>query len=211
MRKIILLSIVAIVASFNANSRKIGIQAGINHPNALFKQKTGSSVTSYNTLLMNGTNVGIVGSFNFLKPFELNSAILYSHKGFCRSRCLSNSICLLRTHNIEIPLNFQCRLKLPIVTPFIQAGPYWSYILGGYTYSIGVYHENLKFSGNGQYVKRNDFGFNFGAGFDLFRFRFTTNYGLGLTNIAATHNVPGWTIRNKVFAISIAYFFKIIR
>jgi hypothetical protein len=104
---------------------------------------------------------------------------------------------------LEVPLNLA--YKFPINESakfFIQGGPYLGYAVSG-KFKGSDYSESIKFKDD---LKRFDLGLGFGAGVEFGSIVASLNYEFSMTNIAADTEYSGdYTIKNKVFQISVAY------
>ncbi|MCS4227560.1 porin family protein [Sphingobacterium sp. BIGb0165] len=109
--------------------------------------------------------------------------------------------------SLDIPVNLVA--KLPTGGSgnfFIGAGPYVGFGLSGKNKASGnggKVETDVKFgSGDGDELKRTDFGVNFLAGYQLTNgFQINAGYGLGLTNLAPNSG----SIKNRVWSVGIGF------
>jgi hypothetical protein len=125
---------------------------------------------------------GIFLAFNFGKVVTIQWEALYTMKGATYVALDDSYTDKLYSDYIEIPLLLKIRIPLPIIQPFVFAGP-----------TVG-FKLNEKLTSNGEDVplteallKNNDYGAIFGAGLNLGRnFMLDVRYSLGLQKVIST-------------------------
>lgn len=154
-----------------------------------------------------GFNGGVIMEFPLSKAAAVNTGLLYTQRGYRMNDSFDdmehNIKASMITQNLEIPVNMNLRLRLPVIQPFIQAGPYLMVALSG-RMKEGKVSEDIDFTGPDKDMKRVDFGFNMGAGADILNFRILFNYGLGFVNLRVPDD---YKMRNRAFTASVAYMF----
>ncbi len=149
-----------------------------------------------------GFNGGIFLAFNFGKVVTLQWEALYTMKGATYVALDDTYTDKLYADYIEVPLLLKLRLPLPVVQPFVFAGP-----------SVGFkLQEKLEHNGEElteKLFKNNDYGAVFGAGLNLGRnFMVDVRYSLGMQKVIST--VQGEVqpdFRNGVWSASLGIAF----
>ncbi|MDR1896623.1 MAG: PorT family protein [Prevotellaceae bacterium] len=182
MKKLLLIIAVFLFAANVQAQLRIGVKAGAN-----FSKFT----TNLDELKKSGTSwqVGLVPQFKIpLVGIGIQPELLYTvNKGN------DNHIGYF---NVPVNLRWQ-PLPLPLVKPIILVGPYFGYAVN----FKGL--NNIKDD-----INRFDWGIGLGAGVEIWRFQFEGRYSLGLQNLSAKDVVALQELKNKVFTLSVVYFFK---
>jgi len=127
-----------------------------------------------------GFTGGIFLAFNFGKVVTIQWEALYTMKGATYVALDDSYTDKLYGDYIEIPLLLKIRIPLPVIQPFIFAGPSVGFKLSGKLETDGVPVDDL-------ILKNNDYGAIFGAGFNLGRsFMIDVRYSLGLQKVLDT-------------------------
>ena len=129
-----------------------------------------------------GFTGGIFLAFNFGKVVTIQWEALYTMKGATYVALDDSYTDKLYSDYIEIPLLLKIKIPLPIIQPFVFAGP-----------TVG-FKLNEKLTSDGTEVplteallKNNDYGAIFGAGLNLGRnFMLDVRYSLGLQKVIST-------------------------
>ena len=158
---------------------QFGLKAGGN-----MARPTGIDAQDPTATLKNkvGFNAGVFLAFNVGKVVTVQWEVLYTMKGAQYVALDDSYTDKLYADYIEVPLLLKLKLPLPIVQPFVFAGP-----------SVG-FKLKEKLQSNGENVpldqallKNNDYGAVFGAGLDLGRnFMVDVRYSLGMQKVIAT-------------------------
>jgi len=127
-----------------------------------------------------GFNGGIFLAFNLGRVVTIQWEALYTMKGATYVALDDSYTDKLYADYIEVPLLLKLRLPLPIVQPFVFAGP-----------SVGFkLQEKLEHNGEElteKLFKSNDYGAVFGAGLNLGRnFMVDVRYSLGMQKVIST-------------------------
>jgi hypothetical protein len=193
--KIISTVIFALVCTVSSAQIQFGVKAGIN------AAKAGFSTDDLRSDYITGYHVGplleaMVGKGGI--GFDL--AVLYSTKGFTFNDAK------IRTSAIEVPLNLKFKFGIPVLNPFIAAGPYIDLSLDdGKVWDIGK--ETI------DKVKSKSFGagLNFALGAELFSLlQLSFTYSYGLTDNYSTFdasNVGSYKGKSHSGALSVALMF----
>jgi hypothetical protein len=149
-----------------------------------------------------GFTGGIFFAFNFGKVLTIQPEIVYTMKGASYVALDDSYTRKLYADYIEIPLLLKLRIPLPVIQPFVFAGPSVGFKLSEKTEQDGVPIGDVLF-------KNNDYGAIFGAGVNLGRsFMIDVRYSLGLQKVINT--VEGETtpdFKNGVWAATIGIAF----
>ena len=183
-----------------------GVQFGIKAGGNMAKI-TGDDVTDVADTLKN--KVGFVGgiflAFNFGKVVTIQWEALYTMKGssFEYTDLDGTYTGKLYSDYIEIPLLLKLRIPLPVIQPFVFAGP-----------SVGFkLHEKLSIGGEDvpsetPLFKNNDYGAIFGAGLNLGRnFMVDVRYSMGLQQVLDDPDFSELDVKNGVWAATIGIAF----
>ena len=125
---------------------------------------------------------GIFLAFNFGRVVTIQSEVLYTMKGATYIALDDSYTDKLYADYIEVPLLLKLKLPLPVVQPFVFAGP-----------TVG-FKLSEKLESNGEEIplteallKNNDYGAIFGAGLNLGRnFMLDVRYSLGMQKVIST-------------------------
>jgi hypothetical protein len=149
-----------------------------------------------------GFNGGLFLAFDFGKVVAIQWEVLYTMKGATYVALDDSYTDKLYADYIEVPLLLKLRIPLPVVQPFVFAGP-----------SVG-FKLKEKLEENGEDIpeallKNNDYGAVFGAGLNLGRsFMVDLRYSLGMQKVIST--IEGEVqpdFRNGVWSASIGIAF----
>ena len=193
-RKKIFWIIVALFAVITANAQfRFGIRAGVNIANATFDRDV------YQLNNVTGFHLGPVVEGMFGQGgIGIDAAILYSQKGFKTDETVKNSF-------IDVPVNVKFKLGLPLVNPYIAAGPFISLRVGG--------EEKWVVSGVVDQMKTQSFGagLNFAIGAEIFeRLQIGLTYGWGLTDNYKTfeaNTLDSYKGKLHTWQVSATFFF----
>jgi hypothetical protein len=127
-----------------------------------------------------GFTGGIFLAFNFGRVLTIQPEIVYTMKGASFVALDDSYTDKLYADYIEIPLLLKLRIPLPVIQPFVFAGPSVGFKLSDKLERDGVPLTEVVF-------KNNDFGAIFGAGVNLGRnFMIDVRYSLGLQKVINT-------------------------
>ncbi len=149
-----------------------------------------------------GFTGGIFFAFNFGSVLTIQPEILYTMKGASYVALDDSYTDKLYADYIEIPILLKLRIPLPIIQPFIFAGPSLGFKLSEKLERDGVPLTDVL-------LKNNDYGAVFGAGLNLGRnFMIDVRYSLGLQKVYDTlHGTIEPDIKNGVWAATIGIAF----
>ncbi len=129
-----------------------------------------------------GFTGGIFLAFNFGRVVSIQSEVLYTMKGATYVALDDTYTDKLSADYIEIPLLLKLKIPLPVVQPFVFAGPSVGFKLKEKLESDGV-----EIPLDEAILKNNDYGAIFGAGLNLGRnFMVDVRYSLGLQKVINT-------------------------
>ena len=166
---IITLLLGVLAAPAHAQMIRFGVQGGLN-----------VSQVHFNTDLWGSDNVtgfhfGPMLDFRLPLGIGADAAVLYTRRGVDGSH--DGAIREIHTDYLDVPVNLKWRIGLPIVKPYLAAGPYLSFrVAGDKWWDAGHVSDQLKAKSFGA-------GLNFGAGAELFDHLLVGfRYSLGLTS-----------------------------
>jgi hypothetical protein len=185
MKKFTTLLLVAAVAGLLALPQPAGaaIQFGIKAGGNMAKP---TGVDAQDPMATLKSKVGFMGgiflAFNFGRVVTIQSEVLYTMKGATYVALDDSYTDKLYADYIEVPLLLKLKIPLPVVQPFVFAGP-----------TVG-FKLNEKLESNGEEIpleesilKNNDYGAIFGAGLNLGRnFMIDVRYSLGMQKVIST-------------------------
>lgn len=150
---------------------KFGVKGGVNISTVSFSSDivNADNITGFQIGPMIEATVPLLGV-----GFDLG--VLYSKKGMS----VDNKD--ISTDYIDIPLNLKWKLDLPLIKPYLAAGPYIGLRVGG----------DDKWTTLKNQIEAKSFaaGLNFGAGVELLsHLQVGFNYGLGLTENYSAYNL----------------------
>ncbi|WP_282637472.1 porin family protein [Sphingobacterium thalpophilum] len=185
-----------------------GLRAGVNIPKYSMENGNSESNTGF---FVTGYLDAPVSPY-----FSIQPGLSLQNKGGKWSETLNdnnNGITVKQSiMSLDIPVNLVA--KLPTGASgnfFVGAGPYVGFALSGKNKFEGDLgnsglqdEEDVQFgSGDGDELKRTDFGINFLAGYQLTNgFQINAGYGLGLTNLSPNSNL---STKNRIWSIGIGF------
>jgi hypothetical protein len=169
VRFILITAALLAVTAANAQLR-FGVKGGVNIAKAKFEKEyfRTDNITGFHLgpTLEAALGAGGIG---------FDAAVLYSQKGFASERKT------VRNAFLEVPVNVKFKLGLPLVNPYVAAGPYVDIrIAGDKSWTVAETAESI-----GHRIKTKNFGagLNFSAGAELLRkLQIGITYSLGLTD-----------------------------
>jgi hypothetical protein len=205
MRKIPMALAAAALVAMSAPPLRADIQLGIKaggtmaRPTGLQLLDPAASLKS-----KSGFTGGIFLALNYGRVLTIQWEAVYSMKGAVYTPPDSAATETLSADYIEVPLLLKLRAPLPVIQPFIFAGPAVGFKL----------QENLKTDGaeteiEGPLLKNSDYGAVFGAGLNLGpNFLFDVRYSQGLQKVvsAVSGGLPSG-LKNGVWSMSLGLVF----
>ena len=180
-----------------------GVQFGIKAGGNMAKP-TGADVQDPLATIKSrvGFTGGIFLAFNFGKVVTIQTEVLYTMKGATYVALDDSYTDKLYGDYIEIPLLLKIKIPLPVIQPFVFAGPSVGFKLSDKIEENGVPMNDLIF-------KNNDYGAIFGAGLNLGRnFMLDVRYSLGLQKVLDTiDGGAAFDYKNGVWAAMIGIAF----
>jgi len=172
---LLLVLLIFVVSAANAQLR-FGLKGGFNIASVKFNKDV------LNAENINGFHIGPMLEFMPDAGIGLDVAFLYSRKGFY-SKDISREGSFTNDY-LEVPVNFKCKIGLPLVSPYFAAGPYMSFRVAGDG------KQNVANNIIDQ-IEAKSFGagLNFTAGVEVLkRIQVGLTYDWGLTNNYQTFN-----------------------
>jgi hypothetical protein len=185
MKKLTIILVIAVcvgLLTLPQSSRadvRFGIKAGGN-----MAKPTGLDAQDPLATLKNkvGFNGGVFLALNFGRVVTIQWEALYTMKGATYVALDDTFTDKLYADYIEVPLLLKLRIPLPVIQPFVFAGPTVGFKLQEKLESNG---EEVPLTEN--LLKNNDYGAIFGAGLNLGRnFMVDVRYSLGLQKVIST-------------------------
>ena len=193
--KCLLILVALLVVSTADAQMRFGAKGGLNIAKAEFNKDVFKSDN------ITGFHIGPTLETMFGKGgLGLDLALLYSQKGFkSDDETVKNSY-------VEVPVNLKFKFGMPLVNPYIAAGPYIGFLVSGdkpWTVSNTI-EEQIK-------AKSFSAGLNFSVGADIFdKLQLGLNYGWGLTDNYETFegkDYESYLGKSHTWSISATYFF----
>lgn len=154
-----------VVSTVQAQFR-FGVKGGYNVAKVKFNK------TVFKSENINGFHIGpTVESMIGPGGIGIDAALLYSQRGF------DSDEVTVRNSYLDVPVNVKFKLGLPLVNPYLTAGPYISLrVAGDKQWSVSDKLSQIKARTFGA-------GLNIGAGAEIFNLlQVGVTYSLGLTN-----------------------------
>jgi hypothetical protein len=161
---VMVIAALSIVSTMQAQFR-FGVKGGYNVSKVKFNKEVFKSSN------INGFHVGpTVEAMMGQGGLGMDVAVLYSQRGFGSDRGT------VRNSYLDIPVNLKFKLGLPLVNPYLAAGPYMSLrVAGDKKWSVSDKVEQIR-------AKNFGAGLNFTAGAEVFNLlQLGVTYSLGLT------------------------------
>jgi len=199
MKKLLPCLFILLISLNVCHSQKVGIKAGINFASALW-ETTGVTLA---TQALAGFQLGLIADFPISDPVYINTGVFFSMKG-TKSELIGIEI-KAPVNYLEIPVNLAYKIDVTSLKVYLQAGPYIGIGLSAAVEAAAAgVSVDIDFGSADDEIKALDVGLNFGAGIEVKAIQLGLNYGLGLTNL---ENVEDEVWKNRVFSVTIAYFF----
>jgi hypothetical protein len=185
MKRLMTVLVIASLAGLLAlpQPARAGIQFGIKAGGNMAKPTGVDAQDPYATLKSKvGFNGGLFLALNFGRVVTIQWEVLYTMKGATYVALDDSYTDKLYADYIEVPLLLKLKVPLPVIQPFVFAGP-----------TVGFKLQE-KLQENGQDIplteallKNNDYGAIFGAGLNLGRnFMIDVRYSLGMQKVIST-------------------------
>jgi hypothetical protein len=223
MKKQILLAAACCGLAFASQAQgiKVGPRIGVNFATMAFDPEE----EGFDPKSRTGLQAGLVVNIGVNEMFSIQPEILFSQKGYKVEETEDGIEGKLdvATSYLEVPILAKVQFGSGGVKPFINAGPYFGYWMGGNTKLTidgdDIFDEDFDFDDESMdNANRMDIGLSVGAGigFDAGPGQLTLDvrYGLGLTSLS--DEPEGWdsdvdgeygTEKNRVLGVSISYMF----
>ena len=236
MTFLLALCAMGLAVSVNAQEKPVsfGVQAGVNFSNLNYSSNHENAVDPKSKT---GFHVGVVADLNVAPNFYIQPGLFLTTKGAINKFSEKDdyydyyysSEANISASYLQLPILASYRFQVNnAVKIAVNAGPYFSYGLGGkIKWTEKLYYEGETETATEEFdifgksteddlkgdIKRFDAGIRFGAGAYINnKFYIGLNYDLGLSNIAITDNEYGdWgsgdKLKNNCFSISVGYNF----
>lgn len=201
MKKVFFLSLfLALIVIMPAEAQfKLGIRAGANMSSLKFNKEVKSSNVA-------GFTGGVMAEF--IIPglgFGLDGAVMYTRRGSelkfsdivdAAGNVIGSNKSTTKLDYIEIPVNLKYKLGLPLVKPYIFAGPSFAFLVGD---KISERFKERNF----------DTSINVGAGLELLgKVQISAQYGWGLNKTLKVKTLDETLNgKNRYWTITAAYLF----
>ncbi len=185
MKKLTTILVIAVCAGLLTlpQPARAGVQFGIKAGGNMAKP-TGLDAQDPLATLKNkvGFNGGVFLALNFGRVVTIQWEALYTMKGATYVALDDSFTDKLYADYIEVPLLLKLKLPLPVIQPFVFAGPTVGFKLQEKLESNGVEVPMAE-----KLLKNNDYGAIFGAGLNLGRnFMVDVRYSLGMQKVIST-------------------------
>ncbi|MDP4241095.1 MAG: porin family protein [Bacteroidota bacterium] len=192
---------------------QLGIKAGLNIANEINSFSSSDIKAGFKSTNLTGYQIGLVYQAMPKKSgFGAEIGAIISQKGSTFSDSVNFAGVIKQGYKelnyIEVPLNLRYRLSLGILGLYGFAGIYGGYALNGKTVNETTNEiQNETYAG---FMNHVDYGYNFGAGVELFRkiqLGTTLSQGIKNTSTAITGVPTPSTATNKVYTVNLVYLF----
>ncbi|MDR2120289.1 MAG: PorT family protein [Tannerella sp.] len=181
----------------NAQGLRFGVKGGLNVADVKFSEDV------FDTGNITGFHLGPIMEIMTPVPgIGIDAAVLFTQKG------TELRYSTIRNNFIEVPVNLKWKLMLPLLKPYLAAGPYVGFRVAGDKSWSDTYDDIVR------QIESKDFcaGLNFAAGVEVLRsIQLGVNYNMGLTNNFNTfdvnHPITSGHGRTRTWTISAALFF----
>ena len=181
MKKIILSVVVMACFLSQINAQvKFGIKGGVNFDSFKYKDAKSNTMTGWQAGVLLQVKVPVIGIG--IQPEAIYTARIQEQLGGKNQKI----------NYLEIPVNLQWGPSLPLLHPFLMAGPYFAY-------AVNIKSDALKNT-----MKNFDWGIGLGAGLDIWKLQFAARYTWGLQNVSS---VKDFEQKNNSFKISLGFLF----
>lgn len=209
LSKVLFFALLALVST-RAFSQRIGVQAGLNLSNQVWKDDEDTYSDEFK--MLPGFNAGVTVEMGFGDLIAVEAGLLADTKGFKIEEefmgiSVSTKASLLY---LDVPVLVKVGPSVGPAKVFAAAGPYVGFGLTGKYKAEGdgeEESEDIKWgSSEDDDLKRLDFGAKFGLGAEVMNFTIGAYYSLGLANLS-TVTEGGAKMTNNVISISVGYKF----
>jgi len=211
MKKFLILFLF-IGASVLVSFAQLGIKAGVNMANEIKTLEAQSLTGAFNVSNLTGYQLGLVYQFMPEKSgLGCELGLMLSQKGSSFSDSTDVSAYksgYTELNYAEVPFDLRYRLSMGFLGIYGAAGIYAGYALSGKT--VDEISNTIQNKSYGAFADRLDYGYNLGAGLELFKkIQLGANWSHGLKKAEGT--LPWSTAlvktSNSVFSVSLVYMF----
>ncbi len=213
MKKLIVLLTVVCLTQITFSQTRWGLRGGLNIVNQKKTLGYGQNVVIKGEAIPS-FHIGMTSDIRITHWLFMQPSLLLNGKGAnFKVLAADNSGTYTRTDKVrpyylELPMLFVAKKRLPDpgINIFAGAGPSLGYGIFGKAKSESG--SNTAFYNDQDGLKRFDFGIDVTAGVELpSGWQFSCHFIPGIANISADNGPEPWETKNKVFALSIGYFF----
>ncbi|MDR0757608.1 MAG: PorT family protein [Tannerella sp.] len=188
---------ISATAVLNAQNIRFGVKGGLNVSSVKFSEEV------FDADNITGFHIGpIIEIMTPLPGIGLDGAVLFTQKGTgLRQKTIKNNF-------LEVPVNLKWKMILPLVKPYLSAGPYVGFRMAGDKSWSDTYGDIVR------QIESKNFcaGLNFAAGAEIVSWiQLSVNYNLGLTDHFKTfdvnHPITSGSGKTRTWIISAAVFF----
>ncbi|MEI8085666.1 MAG: outer membrane beta-barrel protein [Paludibacter sp.] len=193
---------------------QFGIKGGMNMANEIKSFSQADIAAGYNSNNLQGYQIGLVYQLMPKKSgLGIEIAALISQKGSTFKLDSTDVINVFKqgyreVNYLEVPFNLRYRLSLGFLGIYGFGGVY-----GGYAMSAKTVNETTDITSEEtlqSFMDRADYGYNFGAGIELFRkIQFGGTFSQGIKNTTISNSIlpPTTSATNRVMTINLVYMF----
>lgn len=199
---------------------KFGAKAGLNLSKMVAKDNDNTLSDDFKTKV--GFHLGGTAEYPLSDLLSIETGFFLSTKGYkieMEQTVGGDKLKIsgkMSLYYIEIPITAKVIYEVKDIKIYGLLGPYIGFGLSGKAKSQNTFQGKTTTeestvnwgSGEGNDLKRVDFGLTIGAGVDLEFIQIGLSYGLGLANLAPVID-NGTKMKNRVFGISVGYKFKL--
>lgn len=208
-----LVPIILLVISATANAQ-LGIKAGINTASEIKSFNQSEVLESFKSNKLQGYQIGLAYQLMPSKSgIGIEIGALMSQKGSTfkiDSTSVENDFKqgYREINYLEVPLNLRYRLSLGFIGLYAFGGVYGGYALSAKT--VNETDNNITDETFGTFTEHTDYGYNFGAGIELFRkiqLGGTFSHGIKTTTQPNIILPLATSTANKVLTVNFVYMF----
>lgn len=193
---------------------QLGIKGGMNMANEIKSFSQSNITAGFNSKNLQGYQIGLVYQLMPKKSgLGLEIGALLSQKGSTFKLDSTDVVNVFKEgyreiNYIEVPLNLRYRLSLGFIGLYGFGGVY-----GGYALSAKTVNETANITSDDafqSFIDRADYGYNFGAGIELYKkIQFGGTFSQGIKNTAISNSILplSTSSNNRVLTVNLVYMF----
>lgn len=193
---------------------QLGIKGGMNMANEIKSFNQTDIATSFNSNNLTGYQIGLVYQLMHKKSgIGVEIAAMVSQKGSIFQLDSTDVVNAFREgyseiNYLEVPLNIRYRLAIGFIGFYGFGGIYGGYALSSKT--VDETNDITSAETFNNFMDRVDYGYNFGAGIELFKkIQFGATISQGIKNTVSSNSILPLptTSTNKVMTVNLVYMF----